>query len=704
MPQPSIYTLTGCHSQLLFEVNQGVELRYWGRKLQHLPEQAGLSWQRPIAWGRLDDDIPLTLTPQLACGVFSSPALEGHRDGQDWAPEFSICDITTTANTLSVISRDERAQLQLLSELYFDESDVLKIRHQLTNLASDSYQLNRLAITLPVPERAQECLSFYGRWLYEFQISRQKLSSGGCQLENRRGRTSHEHYPALIVGSENFNEMSGEVWGFHLAYSGNHRLRVDVKADGRRFVQAETLYFPGEITLEQHQSITTPWLYASYSAQGLNQMSQQFHEFVRQHLLKEQIAKRPRPVHLNTWEGIYFDHRPDYIIKMAQEAAQMGVERFIIDDGWFEGRNDDTAGLGDWFLDKTKYPKGLEPVITAVQSFGMKFGLWFEPEMVNPLSKLYKTHPDWVLGLSNYQAPLGRHQYVLDLQNPDVFDYLLARLDALLMQYDIDYIKWDMNREVVQPAHAGRAAGDGQVQHYYQLIDAISERHPHLEIESCAAGGGRIDYAVLSRVHRFWVSDNNDALERQSIQRGMSYFFPPEVMGCHIGAHDCHSTGRQSDIGFRGITALFGHMGVELDPLQASEEEKAGFAKYISLHKRFRSLLHHGVNWRLMTDDPAQLAYSVVAKDKQQALIVVAQLTHGTYILSGSLRIPGLLADTTYQVELLDKPKDFSQIVNRQPPWTNQPICLTGQWLERVGLAMPLLNPQSALLIRLSAL
>ncbi|MGL5947975.1 MAG: alpha-galactosidase [Aeromonas sp.] len=705
-----IITLRGKHSDLLLNLSSGAEMIHWGKKLMQPHSAQNKALVRAVPYGRLDVDVPLTLFPDAGRGVFSSPALEGHRAGQDWSPVFTLSDITHSDHALTLIAVDAVAQLTLTTELKLDaNSDVLSVRHSLRNDSAAAFSVNRLACTLPLPNRAKECMSFYGRWVNEFQQQRHSLTHGGYQQENRRGRTGHEHFPALVMGSQAFSEQQGEVWGAHFAWSGNHRLRVDVKADGRRFLQAEVIYYAGEISLGQGESLTTPWLYATYSDSGLNGMSQQFHQFVREQILRFPARKSGqtlRPVHLNTWEGIYFDHDPAYIMQMASEAAAMGVERFIIDDGWFKGRNNDKAALGDWYLDTQKYPNGLQPVIDHVLAQGMEFGIWVEPEMINKDSDLYRAHPDWLLQLPAYDQPMGRNQYVLDLQNPDVFAYLLERLDALLRDHPaISYLKWDMNREVVQPAHLGRAAQHAQIHNVYRLMDELKAKHPQVEIESCAAGGGRIDYEVLKRVQRFWPSDNNDALNRQDIQRGFSYFFPPEVMGSHIGSRHCHATRRVSDIHFRGITALFGHMGIELDPVKESSEEKAGFAKYIALHKQYRDLLHSGTTYRLDADEPSHMIHAVVSQDQQQALIMVAMVDMQTYALAGNLRVPGLSPDRHYHAKLVAAPDNLHNgLVSTQPAWMLEEIELSGEWLAEVGVAMPVLDPTTAILIELTAI
>ena len=697
----NILELQGNNSQILIKCTDLPEIIHWGKKVQLNTETADLSTRRAVPYGRLDKDVPVSLAPELGRGSFGSPALEGHRNGQDWAPVFRLKNIEPQNNGVRFISEDSLAGLELITELYLDENDVVKLRHRLTNLKAGTYYVNRLANTLPLPSRVNELMTYHGRWVHEFQTSRQPLTHGGFQQENRRGRTSHEHYPAFIAGSEHFTEQQGDVWGFHFAWSGNHRMRVDVKADGRRVMQAEVIYLAGEIALEQGETLTTPWLYASFSAKGLNQMSQQFHQHVRQTILPKAFSQKPRPIHLNTWEGIYFDHDPAYILEMATESAKLGVERFIIDDGWFNGRNGDKAGLGDWFLDKNKYPEGLAPIVNHVTSLGMEFGLWFEPEMINKDSELYRNHPDWLLGVDGYDQPTGRNQFAIDLQNDAAFDYLFARLDHFLSEYAISYIKWDMNREIVQPAHFGKAAGVRQTERFYALVDKLRAAHPKVEIESCAAGGGRIDYEVLKRTHRFWVSDNNDALERQAIQRGFSYFYPPEVMGSHIGAAHCHSTRRRHSIEFRGLTALFGHMGIELDPVKETLEEKQGFAHFVNLHKSLRSLLHTGTGWRLPSDDNSHQLYAVVSQDKSEALVMIAQLAMPTYSLSGQLRIPGLDPQANYQVELLEAPSNMHDIVATQPAWMTAGCILSGDWCETIGLAMPVLDSETAVLISL---
>ena len=701
------YRLNNNNIDVLFRTTPYAELSYFGKRLQNI-QLENLEMLTPaVPNARIDVDVPFTLCPEEGLGNFSTPGLEGHRNGKDWSPVFITKEVIQTENKITIISEDNIANLRFTSHFILDNSGVLQCQNSLINLGNEPYQVNRLSITLPIPERAQELMAFSGRWIKEFFPHRTKIEHCGYLQENRRGRTSHEYFPGMVVGTDGFKEQSGEVWGVHLGWSGNHRIQVAVKSNGKRFIQAEALYMAGEITLAKDESISTPWLYATYSDQGLNEMSQHFHDFLRGNIIKFSQNK-PRPVHLNTWEGIFFDHNPDYIIQMATKAAHMGVERFIIDDGWFGKRDDDYQGLGDWYLDKRKYPNGLEPVIKHIKDLGMEFGIWVEPEMINKNSDLYRAHPDWLLELHGYNQPEGRHQYLLDLQNPAVFEYLLERLTWLLGSYDIDYIKWDMNREIVQAGHNGNPAIVGQTEALYHLIDILQEKFPHVEIESCSSGGGRIDYEILKRTQRFWTSDSNDALDRQIIQRGMSYFFPPEVMGAHIGGALCHTTFRELHMNLRGLTALFGHMGVELDPVKESEKEQKAFAHYINLHKQLRPLLHSGNSVRLDVDDPrAMQSYGVVSKDQKEAAFIIAQLALPTYALSGNLRLTGLLTDKQYQIEILDMPDNIDpkisgHVMKVLPLWMKSQTTLSGDWLMNIGLPLPVLDPATAMLIKIT--
>lgn len=705
----NVIRLTSQKNDLIIVADNNPRIVYWGERLSAFHPENLASLDTGVTNGGLDIAVPISLASENGRGYFESSSVEGHRNGQDWAAVFNHCKIEQQSHRLQIRSIDESAGLEFISEFELDDKTaVLKTRNRLRNLKAGTFTVNRLAVTIPLPEYADEVCNFYGRWVREFQLNRQTLKHGGFIQENRVGRTSHEYPPSIMIGEQGFKEQSGQVWGFHLAWSGNHRIRADIDIRGRRTVQLEALYFAGEIQLAQNEEVATPWVYTTFSNQGLNGMSQQFHQYVREHIVRFPVQKT-RPVHLNIWEGVYFDHKPDHIIAMAAEAAKMGVERFIIDDGWFIGRDDDFGGLGDWYLDERKYPNGLAPVIKAVKDLGMQFGIWVELEMINKNSNLYRQHPDWLLQVEGYDQPEERNQNVLDLCNPNVFDYLVERMDWLLGNHDIDYVKWDMNRRIVQGGHKGQAAVTKQTEAFYRLCDVLCKKYPNVEFEACSSGGGRIDYEVLKRSQRFWASDDNDALERQTIQRGMSYFYPPEVMGAHIGGKHCHTTYRQLDVSFRGLTALFGHMGVELDPVKEGEAERQGFSKYIALHKQLRELLHSGNVFRLDRQDPASLINGVVSQDQTQAVVLVNQLAMLDYLQQEPLRLP-YLAEGNYEISVLDIPDVFKMgkcghLMKKLSDWlTNaidgKPLIVHSDWLKKVGLTLPNLDPATAMLLQ----
>ena len=487
------------------------------------------------------------------------------------------------------------------------------------------------------------------------------------------------------------------VIGLHLAWSGNHRLLVDRLADGRSYAQLGELLSSGEMALSPNDELSMPEVLVAWSGAGVNGIRAAFHRHLR---ARPNHPRRPRPVHLNTWEAVYFDHEPQRLSELANAAAEIGVERFVLDDGWFLNRNNDRAGLGDWYVDPTKYPDGLARLIGHVRSLGMEFGLWVEPEMVNPDSDLFRAHPDWALSSPGYDPVLGRNQLVLDLQHRDAFAYLLERLDGLLANHDIAYLKWDHNRVLTHATHDGRPAGHGQTLAYYRLLDELLTRHPTVEIESCASGGGRIDFGVLDRCVRAWTSDCNDALERQTIQAGLGIFVAPELMGAHIGPPRSHTTGRTHGLGFRAATAVFGHLGIEWDITKATSAERVDLSRAVSLHKELRPLLHHGRSLRLDGVDPSVVGHGVVALDQSEAVYCLVQMATPSTSVPFPARLAGLAADRIYRVEvepLGDRP--WGPMRDR-PRWIEEGVAASGAALAGIGLPMPILQPEHAVLVR----
>ncbi|WP_461010593.1 alpha-galactosidase [Streptomyces capparidis] len=688
--------LRGPNSSFVADPATGAVL-HWGAPL----EDADLAGLRTAVAPALpnavvDVAVPPGLAPQEAAGFTGLPAVTGRRaDGTAWSPRFSPLRHTATGGTLTVEAADAAAGLRLTVEAVLT-GDVLAVTLTLANTADTPYHLDGLVATLPLPAQADEVLDFTGRWCREWHPQRHRLGLTALVRENRRGRTSHDNPPMLVAGTPGFAEREGEVWGAHLGWSGNHHFRVQRLATGDVHLQAGELLLPGEVVLAPGAAYRSPTLYAAYSGTGLGAMSAAFHSYLRG---RPGHPATPRPVIVNTWEAVYFDHDMDRLRHLADTAAALGVERFVLDDGWFRHRRDDTAGLGDWYVDEGVYPDGLTPLIDHVRGLGMEFGLWVEPEMVNPDSDLYRAHPEWALAAPGYEPVTGRNQLVLDLARPEAFAHILQRLDALLTEYDIAYLKWDMNRDLVQATGAdGRAGVRRQTLAYYALTAELRARHPGVEIESCSSGGARADFAALEHTQRIWTSDCNDAAERQVIQRGFSHFFPPELMGAHIGPPRAHTTGRVHDLQFRIATALFGHFGIEWDVTEAPEADRAVIAEAIAAYKRLRPLLHSGTVHRL-----DGLSHGVVAQDRSHALF--AHVADGTTptMVPPPLRLPGLDPDRRYAVRHLRLGDPGFGPHKALPPWLTAEPELTGRQLAAHGLALPPLNPEHVLLVECEA-
>ncbi|MDO8362887.1 MAG: alpha-galactosidase [Actinomycetota bacterium] len=678
---------------------------HWGAPVGEIdPHALRRALARPVAGGGLDVVAPLSVVPEHGSGFAGRPGLLGHRQGgRAWAPRFVPAEVRRLGpSAVEVIAVDPHAGLQLATTIELDE--LLAVSVQLTNTGANRYLLQQLAPTLPLPSQARELLHFNGRWTREFQPVRRPFTSGAFVVENRSGRSSQDQVPVLFAGTPGFGEWSGEVWGVHLAWSANHQLLAEVLPDGRALVQAGELLHPGELVLQPGERYTTPTLYGTYSDSGLTPASWGFHRHLRA------LPAHPtseRPVLVNTWEAVYFHHDLAVLTALATAAAEVGAERFVLDDGWFGSRRDDRSGLGDWEVSPQAHPQGLQPLISAVRALGMEFGIWVEPEMVNPDSDLYRAHPEWALVETGYEPVLSRHQLVLDLANPEAYAHIRDRLHALLRNHDIAFVKWDMNRNHVHASGADGAAGShAQTLALYRLLDELRGLHPDVEIESCSSGGGRVDFEILRRTQRVWASDCIDALERQSIQRGLSMFLPPELMGSHIGAPTAHTTGRTHSLAFRAVSALFGHMGIEWNLLGLNDQERAELAAVVALHRRFRPLLHTGDTVRFDPlpdgDVVSGHAHGVYAADRSEALVAAVQLRTGSSLTPPVLRLPGLEPDRLYTVREVPLPRQARPMGRRQP-WLTDGITLTGRQLAVHGLQLPAMNPESALLLHLVA-
>ncbi|AWN30976.1 alpha-galactosidase [Streptomyces sp. NEAU-S7GS2] len=641
----------------------------------------------------LDEPVPLSVLPQQSAGWLGTPGVSGHRAGRAAAPAFTVhgTSVRDESRSLTVEAVDPEGGLALTLELGLTGAGLVRLRAAVTNTGEGPYHLTELTPALPVPAQATELLDLTGRHLRERAPQRHAFTLGTHLRESRRGRTGSDATLLLTAGEAGFGFRAGEVWGLHVAWSGNHRSLAERTPAGHAVLAGGELLLPGEIRLAPGATYRSPWLYGSYGRNGLDELAGRFHRELR---ARDGHPASPRPVTLNTWEAVYFDQDLATLERLARTAAEAGAERFVLDDGWFRGRRDDHAGLGDWYVDAEVWPDGLRPLIDTVRGLGMQFGLWVEPEMINPDSDLARAHPEWVLAASPSRLPpASRHQQVLDLARPEAYAYVLARLDTLLREHRIDYLKWDHNRDLVD------AAAHHQTTAAYRLLDELRSRHPQLEIESCASGGARVDLGVLERTDRVWTSDCIDALERQRIQRWTGLLLPPELLGAHVGAPVAHTTGRRHTLDFRAGTALFCHFGIEWDLTAASAAERARLAEWVALHRTLRPLLHSGTVVHGDHPDPALWVHGVVAGDAGRAVFALVQMATSVQSPAGRVRLPGLDPDADYRLAPLapgDRPEGPA---TSTLPWWEQGVTLPGRVLAEVGVQAPTLFPERLVLL-----
>ena len=658
--------------------------------LQHIPGGPG----QPIAPSLLN---------AIGTGWPGAPGLVVLQNETQWSVDPRVIDVEHADGTsLTVNCFDPIAKLRTAHHFSLcPESGVLSTS---TEIESDCSPLQLewcAALCLPLDERLTKIRSFSGKWASEFQIEQIERFRGSFLRENRAGRTSHSDFPGLFLGTDATNEQSGLAAAFHLGWSGNSRLRLDSGQDGSTILQAGELLLPGEVGAGRYR---TPEMHVCWSCDGYGDVSRRLHRYARTKIVPENA--KPRPVHYNTWEAVYFNHSEERILELVGKAAEVGAERFVLDDGWFGSRRNDKAGLGDWWVSREIYPDGLHKIVECVRKAGMEFGLWFEPEMVNPDSDLYRAHPEWVLGVDGLDQISSRNQLVLDLTRSEVRDYLFAKIDALISEYHIDYIKWDMNRDIQHPGDAnGKPVANRITRAVYSLIDRLREVHPATEIESCSSGGGRADYGILRRTNRIWTSDNNDAHHRHQIMFGASHFFPLSVLGNHVGPKKCHTTGRQFSMEFRAASAIFGNMGMELDLADESASDRATLASAIALHKQQRELIHSGEFYRLQTQD-CLAAMGCVAKDKSAALFSCALLDMHSTTTPPRLRFSGLDPSKRYRTRLVWPERNVSisspSIVDEANLYGDGTGFSGGALMEH-GIQLPLIMPDTCLIFHLRA-
>jgi alpha-galactosidase len=672
------------------------------------PQEMELLATRQHAPGSASVPLRGSLINEIGTGSSGPSGLIAHRQGSDWAVDLRLAEVQAQSDrSITLRCEDSQACIAATHIIAIDPATgVLTCSTAIENLHDGELTLDWCAaLCLPLDPSLDRIMSFTGRWSGEFQVEEIESFRGSILRENKAGRTSHDVFPGLIAKSSSTSETTGSAAGFHLAWSGNSRLRIDQHSDGRSLVQMGELLFPAEIRLAKGESYTTPDLIAAFSDTGIGGVSHAFHQHLCRNVLDPRSFAKPRPVHYNTWEAVYFDHKIETLLDLADKAAEVGAERFVLDDGWFGGRRNDSAGLGDWWVSEDVYPDGLHPIVDRVKKHGMEFGLWFEPEMVNPDSDLYRAHPDWVLGADGVEHVPFRGQLTLDLTKADVFDYLFDKITQLVSEYDIAYIKWDMNRDTHFPGSDGKGAMHRQTRAVYALIAKLRSAHPALEIESCSSGGARADFGILRHTDRLWTSDNNDARARHAIERGASHFFPLRVLGSHVGPETCHVTGRRFTMAFRAGTAIFGHMGMEQDLRSESAEDLATLKAAIALHKEHRALIHEGRLIRLTSAEHTNFIGSV-AGDGTEAIFSYAVLESEPMAMPALIRFDGLDAGRKYRVRMVwphSNPSISTPSIVDAADLMDKGAIFTGSALMGHGIQPPLGHPDACLIYHLEA-
>jgi alpha-galactosidase len=655
------------------------EVIYWGPSLPEDEDlgQIALAARNDVTGGMLDRLPALSLSPEPGRAFQGQPGhLLAEADGTPLHPAFRFDRAEVAPHRLTLISKADG--LVLSHNLTARPTGTITLQ---TRLASDRpIRVQWLAApVLPAPQHG-EMIDVHGKWIGEFHLIRTPWSPGIRSREARTGRSGHEHPPYLILAGEGCSNTRGEALGLHYAWSGGHRMVAEELPDGRRQVQ---FGHPLGAEVEAGTAFETAELIAACSSEGLNGIGVTFQRDIRDRVVQWPDAKRPRPVHYNCWEAVYFDHKLETLAEIATRAAALGAERFVLDDGWFGRRDDDTSSLGDWTIDRKKWPDGLHPLIRHIQSLGMAFGLWFEPEMVNPDSDLFRAHQDWMLGPADQTT--GRHQMVLNLALPEVRENLFRQVSAVLAEYPIDYIKWDHNR-LLPVVDAAQARG------IYDLLDRLRAAHPKVEIESCASGGGRIDAGILARTHRVWLSDSNDALERLRMQHNAALFLPSSITGSHVGPRHCHTSGRVLPMAFRAWVAAQRHMGFEMDLRELTEDEALSLARVTAWYKANRGWTMAGTILRLDSDDPAVTAELQMAAEGDRFVVFAGQAETSRQILPRPLRLTGLEPEARYEVSLLN-PEDAPRQSRGPNALKSAPLTLTGRTLMTRGILLPVAWP-----------
>jgi len=563
------------------------------------------------------------------------------------------------AQTLLITLRDELTNAAIvLSYTVFRDYAAITRSVQYRNEGSDVLTLNRaLSMSVDLPSYKYDMLHLSGSWARERYVHRRKLEPGMQSIESRRGASSHAQNPFLALVSEGATEEHGDVYGINFVYSGNFiaGVEVDPYLHARLFMGINPFDFSWK--LEAGEVFQAPEVVLVHSYEGIGGMSRRFHRLYRSRLARGEFRDKVRPILVNNWEATYFSFNEEKIVNIAQAGKELGIELFVLDDGWFGKRNDDTTSLGDWFVDRHKLPNGLEGVVQKVRDLGLQFGLWFEPEMISPDSELYRKHPDWCLHVEGRRRTQARQQLILDLSREDVQEYIISTISDVLSSAPITYVKWDMNRNMTEigsallPADRQRETAHRYMLGLYRVLETITSSFPHILFESCSGGGGRFDAGMLHYMPQTWTSDNSDAISRLKIQYGTSIVYPVSSMGAHVSAVPNHQVNRVTSLETRGNVAMSGNFGYELDLSGFTDKEEELVKQQVALYKEIRHIVQFGDFYRLLSPfEGNETAWMFVSQDKKEAVVMYAKVLQEPNEAIGRFRLQGLEPSIVYEV------------------------------------------------------
>lgn len=659
---------------------------YYGRAIRHQNDFSFLQNYRipmPYSCYPYDDDTGFSLDtlrqefPGFGHSDFREPAYEmvntdGHRlttfvlqsyrirDGKpplDGLPATYV-ENDGEAQTIHFVFASRPAGLRLtLSYTLFSRLPVIARQAQLVNTGTRPVFVDRLmSASVDYPDKAYDMVQFSGAWARERHIKVRPLECGIQSISSIRGSSSHQQNPSIILKRRETTERSGDAYQFMLIYSGNFLAQAEVDQYDNTRVMIGIHPFQFNWRLDPGGRFQTPEALLIFSDRGLGQLTRSLHDVQRRHLIQPQWRQGIRPILINNWEATYFKFNEQKLLKIAEEAQKIGIELFVLDDGWFGKRNNDKTSLGDWWPNLEKLPGGLAQLSRKIRALGLKFGLWFELEMVSPKSELYRKHPDWAVGHPSVARTYGRHQFVLDMTRPEIVNYLFDRVAAIIREAQLAYIKWDMNRSLTDAFSLVTRQGEfyhRYVLGVYRLYDRLTRAFPNVLFESCAGGGGRVDAGLLYYAPQAWASDDTDPVERLKIQYGSSFIYPIYSLGSHISASPNHQTHRETPLALRAQVALFGTFGLELNPSRLGADERRLLKGYTDSYKNHRRLIAEGDFYRLISPfEHDGAAWMVVAKDRTEALIGYYQtLTRPNPPKMTFLKLMGLDAQADYRLD-----------------------------------------------------